>query len=82
VLLGVVRYNPAATSALVQGTHTMTLPQAWVRRLPPMAHVEQGSHGGSMGSPDATAIYVTIQHHGHAPDALLAAASPRATTRA
>jgi copper(I)-binding protein len=47
-----------------------------------MGEVEQGSHGGSMGSPDATAAYVTIQHHGSVPDALLAASSPIATTSA
>jgi copper(I)-binding protein len=74
--------GPAAAGNLGQAPPPMTLPQAWVRRPPPMAQVEQGSHGGSMGSPDTTAVYVTIQHHGHAPDALLAAASPIATTRA
>jgi copper(I)-binding protein len=44
-----------------------------------MGQVEQGSHGGSMVSPDTTAAYVTIQHHGHIPEALLAASSPIAT---
>jgi copper(I)-binding protein len=58
----------------------MTLHQAWVRRPSPMGQVEQGSHGGSMVSPDTTAAYITIQHHGSVPDALLAASSPIATT--
>jgi copper(I)-binding protein len=47
-----------------------------------MGQVEQGSHGGSMVSPDTTAAYVTIQNHGPVPDALLAASSPVATSSA
>jgi len=72
----------AVAGDLGQGPSTMTLHQAWVRRPPPMGQVEQGSHGGSMVSPDTTAAYVTIQHHGPAPDVLLAASSPIATTSA
>jgi copper(I)-binding protein len=72
----------AVAGELGQAPATIVLHQAWVRRLPPMGQVEQGSHGGSMVSPDTTAAYVTIENHAHAPDALLAASSPIATSSA
>jgi copper(I)-binding protein len=40
-----------------------------------MAQVEQGSHGGSVMTPDESAVYVTVRNHGHAAEALLAASS-------
>ena len=73
--------GPAA-GALDQAPPTMVLHRAWVRRPPPMGQVEQGSHGSTMVSPDTTAAYVTIDNHGSAPDVLLAASSPLATSSA
>jgi copper(I)-binding protein len=74
--------GPAAAGNLGQAPPPMTLHEAWVRRPPPMAQVEQGSHSSSMVRPDTTAVSVTIQHHSPEPETLLAASSPIATTRA
>ena len=72
--------GPAAAGDLGQTPPMVALHQAWVRRLPPLGQVEQGSHGESMGSPDNTAVYVTVQNHSDEPESLIAVASPVATT--
>jgi copper(I)-binding protein len=63
-----------------QASPTVQIEQAWVPRPLAMASVEQGSHGGSMGHPDQTALYVTVHNHGPEPEVLLAVSSPMATT--
>jgi copper(I)-binding protein len=72
--------GPAAAGDLGQAPPTLALHQAWVRRRPPLGQVEQGSHGGSMVSPENTAVYLTVQNQSDAPESLIAVASPVATT--
>jgi copper(I)-binding protein len=78
VMLGLVGYPEAGHMGPRHST--IQLENAWVRRTPPMAQQEQGSHGGSALSPANSAVYVTVSNHGSEPDALVSASTDIATT--
>jgi copper(I)-binding protein len=75
LLLLAVLCRLLAAGERTSGPSSLHVEQAWLRRTPPMAQVEQGSHGGSALSPETTALYVTIRNASQEPEALLAASS-------
>jgi copper(I)-binding protein len=80
ILMLVAMGEQAAGGESGQGPPTIQIEHAWVQRIPPMAQVEQGSHGGSTLNPEQSALYVTVRNDGREPDALLAVSSEVATT--
>ena len=77
-LSGIV--DTVAADSMGHGQSSIQLENAWARRTPPMAHQEQGGHGGSALNSNNSAVYITVRNHGSEPDVLLSAATDAATT--